>query len=606
MDLAAGRSLGNLGTLRALLPYLWPRDAWDMRLRVLAALALLAAAKVALVFIPLFYGRATDALAAGGLTLATVPVALILGYGVARVLSLAFGELRDAVFARVGQRAIRNVALQVFRHLHRLSLAFHLTRQTGGLSRVIERGTRAIEMLLRFSLFNVIPTLLELSLVFVILWRLLDARIALLTGFTVLMYIAYTMAVTEWRLKFRREMNERDSQANTKAIDSLLNYETVKYFGNEEHEARRFDEALRGYEQASVRSQQSLALLNIGQALIVAVGLTGVMYLTGRGIAAGEMTVGDFVMANTYLMQLYQPLNFFGFVYREIKQGLIDIEKMFDLLSIAAEVADQPGAGELLPGPGEVRFEEISFAYDARRTVIENVSLTIPAGHTVALVGASGSGKSTLGRLLYRFYDVTGGAVTIDGQDLREVTQDSARAAIGVVPQDTVLFNDTIYYNIAYGRPNASPVEVERAARLAHIHDFVMGLPDGYQTAVGERGLKLSGGEKQRVAIARAIMKAPRILIFDEATSALDSHTEQEIQDNLRELAQGRTTLVIAHRLSTVIDADEIVVLDQGRVVERGSHAALLARGGPYAALWRRQQEVREVREDPLSPLPAT
>ena len=583
---------GSLRALRELLPYLWPAGEWRMRTRVVLALSMLAGSKLTLVFVPVIFGRAVDALGAGVLaTAAAVPVGLILAYGLARVLSLVFGQLRDALFARVGQRAIRTVALKVFRHLHALSLHFHLGRQTGGLSRSIERGTKAIEMLLRFSLFNVLPTALEIALVFGILWGLLDFRIAAVTLVTVAAYILFTVRITEWRLEFRRRMNERDNQANTRAIDSLLNFETVKYFGNEEHEARRFDRAMAGYEDASVKSQTSLALLSIGQGVLIAVGLTLVMYLAGLGIADGRMTVGDFVMVNTYLMQLYQPLNFFGFVYREIKQGLIDIEKMFELLRVEADIGDIPQAPPLRLHGGEVRFEDVSFGYEGRPPIFERLSLRIPAGATVALVGASGAGKSTLARLLYRFYDVDGGAIRIDGQDLRSVSQSSLRAAIGVVPQDTVLFNDSIYYNIAYGRPDASPSDVESAARLAHIHDFVMGLPDGYQTLVGERGLKLSGGEKQRVAIARTVLKDPRLLIFDEATSALDSRTESEIQANLEALSRGRTTLVIAHRLSTVVGADEILVLDEGRIIERGRHSALLAGKGRYAEMWRRQQE---------------
>ena len=583
---------GSLRALRELLPYLWPADEWRMRARVSLALAMLAGSKLTLVFVPVLFGRAVDALGAQGLaTAAALPVGIILAYGLARVLSLVFGQLRDALFARVGLRAIRTVALKVFRHLHALPLRFHVGRQTGGLSRSIERGTKSIEMLLRFSLFNVLPTALEIALVFGILWGLLDFLFAAVTLLTVAVYILFTVKVTEWRLQFRRRMNERDNEANTWAIDSLLNFETVKYFGNEEHEARRFDRAMAGYEDASVKSQTSLALLSIGQGVLVAVGLTLVMYLAGLGIVGGRMTVGDFVMVNTYLMQLYQPLNFFGFVYREIKQGLIDIEKMFELLRVEVEIGDAAHAPPLRLHGGEVCFEDVSFGYDGRRPIFERLSLKIPAEATVALVGASGAGKSTLARLLYRFYDVDGGAIRIDGQDLRGVSQASLRAAIGVVPQDTVLFNDSVYYNIAYGRPDAAPSEVEDAARLAHIHDFVVGLPDGYQTIVGERGLKLSGGEKQRVAIARTVLKDPRLLIFDEATSALDSRTESEIQANLESLSRGRTTLVIAHRLSTVVGADEILVLEGGRIVERGRHCALLASGGRYAEMWRRQQE---------------
>jgi ATP-binding cassette, subfamily B, heavy metal transporter len=598
---------GEAGTLRSLLPYLWPSNSIEMRVRVVVAMACLTVAKLANVYVPILYKRAIDALGGEAGLAVALPVGLILAYGLARVLSLAFAELRDAVFAKVAQRAIRSVALNVFRHLHKLALRFHLERQTGGLSRSIERGTRGIQTLLTFMLFNILPTLLEILLVCGILWGLFNIWFALVTFVTVVGYVAFTMWVTEWRLRFRREMNEMDNRANTKAIDSLLNYETVKYFGNEEHEARRYDGALKSYESAAVRSQSSLSVLNIGQAVIISVGLTLVMYMAGRGIVTGAMTVGDFVLVNTYLLQLYQPLNFFGFVYREIKQSLADMEKMFDLMGVGREVEDAPGAQPLRIEGASVGFEDVSFGYDPRRPILKGVSFRVPSGHTVAIVGPSGAGKSTISRLLFRFYDVGGGRITIDGQDIREVTQASLRAAIGIVPQDTVLFNDTIYYNIAYGRPEASPAEVEEAARLAHIHDFIMGLPDGYQTTVGERGLKLSGGEKQRVAIARTILKRPDILLFDEATSALDTHTEREIQANLREVSRGRTTLVIAHRLSTVIDADEIIVLDQGRIAERGRHAELLAEGGRYAEMWARQQEASGAR-DPApggDPVPA-
>jgi len=595
-------------TLASLLPYLWPSGQLEMRARVILALILLVLAKVALVFVPVLYGKAVDKLTVeSGDLLLVLPVSLILGYGVARILSLAFGELRDAVFAKVGQRAIRTVALEVFNHLHKLSLSFHLSRQTGGLSRSIERGTRAIELLLRFSLFNILPTIFEIGLVFVLLWKLLDFGVAAVTLAVVVVYIAYTMLVTEWRIKFRRRMNERDNEANTKAIDSLLNFETVKYFGNEELEARRYDQSLSGYEDAAVRSQTSLAVLNIGQAAIISVGLTVVMLMTGQGIVDKTLTVGAFVMANTYLMQLYQPLNFFGFVYREIKQALIDIEKMFALLGEEVQIADTPGAPALEVSAGGVRFEGVSFGYDARRPILQDISFVVPAGQSVAFVGQSGAGKSTISRLLYRFYDVDAGSISIDDQDLRKVTQASVREAIGIVPQDTVLFNDTLFYNIAYGRPASSPAEVEEAAKLAHIHEFTMGLPDGYQTLVGERGLKLSGGERQRVAIARAILKKPKILVFDEATSALDSRTEREIQKNLRELAAGHTTLFIAHRLSTVVHVDEIVVLGEGRIIESGNHASLLQHDGAYAAMWRRQQETHEGPDTPdvIQPSPA-
>ncbi len=583
------------GPLRSLLPYLWPRNHLEMRVRVAVALTCLFLSKLINVYVPLLYKMAVDALS--GHTVSSthlaiaVPVGVILAYGLARVLSQGFGELRDALFAKVGARAVRSVALGVFGHLHSLSLRFHLERQTGGLSRSIDRGNRAIETLLRFMLFNILPTLLELGLVTVILWHLFDLRFALVTLVTVVGYVAYTLVVTEWRTRFRREMNETDNRANTRAIDSLLNYETVKYFGNEDHEARRYDEALRSYERASVRSQTSLALLNAGQGVIIAIGLATVMYMAGQGIVDGTMTLGDFVLVNTYLIQLYQPLNFFGFVYREVKQALVDIENLFHLLSVGREVTDPPGARPLEGRGGEIVFEAVTFAYDPRRPILRGLSFTVGAGQTVAIVGPTGAGKSTISRLLFRFYDATEGRILIDGQDIRTVTQASVRAAIGIVPQDTVLFNDSIEYNIDYGRPSASHAEIEAAARLAHIHDFVQSLPDGYRTEVGERGLKLSGGEKQRVAIARTILKEPRILLFDEATSALDTHTEREIQTNLREVSTGRTTLIIAHRLSTVIHADEIIVLDGGEIVERGTHEGLLARDGAYAAMWTRQQE---------------
>ncbi|MBC7906769.1 MAG: ABC transporter ATP-binding protein/permease, partial [Rhodospirillaceae bacterium] len=497
-------------TIRTLLPYLWPQGQPGLRLRVVIAMLFLAAAKGITVVVPLIYKQAVDALTAHpGTTLVAVPVALLLGYGLARTLAGSFGELRDIAFAKVGQRAIRAVGLQVFRHLHGLALRFHLDRQTGGVSRAIERGTKGIEFLLNFMLFNILPTLLEIGLVTVILWTLYDARFALVTFGTIAIYIAYTLAVTEWRTQFRRTMNETDSEASTKAIDSLLNFETVKYFGNEEHEASRYDKALSRYEQAAVKSKVTLSLLNIGQGAIIAVGLTAVMIMAGQGVVDGTMTVGDFVLVNSYLVQLYLPLNFLGFVYREIKQSLTDMEAMFRLMAANAEILDSPGAVPLRVDGGEVRFDQVGFGYNPDRVILTDVSFTVPAGHRVAIVGSSGAGKSTISRLLFRFYDVSSGAVSIDGQDIRAVTQASLRAAIGIVPQDTVLFNDSIRYNIAYGRPGATQDEIEHAARLARIHDFVVTLPEGYDTRVGERGLKLSGGEKQRVAIARTILKQP-------------------------------------------------------------------------------------------------
>lgn len=583
-------------TIRTLLPYLWPAGEAELRFRVVVALVLLALAKVTNVAVPIFYKHAVDALSSETAAVVAVPVALLIGYGLARVLAQAFGELRDAVFAKVAQRAIRLAGLKAFKHLHRLSLRFHMDRKTGGVSRAIERGTKGIEFLLSFMLFNVLPTLLEIVMVCAVMWSLYGVWFALVTFITMGTYIAWTLIVTEWRIKYRRIMNETDSEANTKAIDSLLNFETVKYFGNEEHEASRFDSSLRNYEAAAVKSKTTLSFLNIGQGAIIAFGVTVVMVMAGVGVVGGTMTIGDFVLVNAYLIQLFLPLNFLGFVYREIKRSLTDMETMFELMEENAEVKDSPGAKPLAINGGEVVFEDVSFSYDSRRPVLDQVSFAIEPGKTVAIVGPSGAGKSTISRLLFRFYDVTAGRILIDGQDIRDVTQKSVRAAIGMVPQDTVLFNDTIYYNIAYGAPDATPTEIEDAARLARIHDFIMGLPDQYSSTVGERGLKLSGGEKQRVAIARTILKKPRIMLFDEATSALDSHTEQEILSSLKEVSADRTTLTIAHRLSTIIDSDEILVLDGGRVAERGDHAALLDMDGTYAAMWARQQEAQQAR----------
>ncbi len=593
-------------TVGTLLPYLWPplkqQHALNLRLRVVAAMLFLLTAKVANVYVPIFYKHAVDSLGAtaGNVTAAIgVPIAIIAAYGLARVMSLAFGELRDAVFARVSERAIRRVAIETFEHLHSLSLRFHLARQTGGVTRALERGTEGIQTLLRFMLFNIAPTLVEIVLVGGTLWYLYGIWFALVTILTMVAYIAFTLIVAEWRIKYRRAMNENDSAAKSKALDSLLNYETVKYFGNEVHEKNRFDQSMMKREKAAVSAGVSLSLLNIGQAVIVSLGLTIIMIMAGRGVTAGTMTVGDFVLVNAYLLQLAIPLGFLGFVYNEIRRSLVDMEDMFLLLHQHAEIADVSGAQALALKGGSIAFEDVCFGYNPDRTILNGVSFTVPAGKTVAIVGPSGAGKSTISRLLFRFYEPTAGRITIDGQDIAAVTQSSLRAAIGIVPQDTVLFNDTIQYNIAYGKPGADAEEIDRAAKLARIDDFINSLPQGDTTPVGERGLKLSGGEKQRVAIARTILKNPEILLFDEATSALDSRTEQEIQASLREISAGRTTLVIAHRLSTIIDSDEILVLEAGRITERGSHRALLDLTGRYAEMWARQQEAAEEAADP-------
>ncbi len=599
---------GDWQTIRTLLPYLW-----QYRVRVLFALLFLVGAKAANVGVPVLLKRIVDALtpgadAAAGAGAATValavPVGLVLAYGLLRLSNTVFTELRELIFARVTERAVRNVALQVFRHLHALSLRFHLDRHTGGLTRDIERGTRAISSLVSYTLYSILPTLVEISLVLGYLALHYDPWFSVITVVALVTYIGFTVFVTEWRTHFRRTMNELDSKANTRAIDSILNYETVKYFGNEDFEARRYDDTLQRYERARLKSQASLTLLNSGQSLIIAATVTLMIWRATLGVAEGRMTIGDLVLVNAFMIQLYIPLNFLGVLYREIKQSLTDLERMFSLLDANREVADAPDARPLAlthaQGP-EVRFEQVRFAYEPTRQILHGVSFVVSPGSTTAVVGASGAGKSTLSRLLFRFYDVTGGRILIDGQDVRGVTQDSLRAAVGIVPQDTVLFNDTIGYNVAYGRPGASAPEIEAACRAAQLHALIATLPEGYETRVGERGLKLSGGEKQRVAIARMMLKDPAILILDEATSALDTRNEQAIQGALRAAAAGRTTLVIAHRLSTVIDAHQIIVLDHGRIVEVGTHAELLEREGLYSRMWAAQAQEREQDEGPVA-----
>jgi ABC-type transport system involved in Fe-S cluster assembly fused permease/ATPase subunit len=589
-----GQSASGWATIARVLPYLWPEGQGWVKRRVVGALLLLLAAKLVSFISPYIYKLAVDAL---GSSVVRDPVwmmtfgavGLVIAYGLARLGAVAFGELRDAVFARVGQRAIRRLAIETFRHIHALSLRYHITRKTGGLSRIIERGVKGVDFLLRFMLFSVGPLILELSMVSIFFSLYFGWQYMVVVVVTIAIYVAFTFKVTELRVRIRREMNDQDTDANQKAVDSLLNFETVKYFNAEAREAARYDVAMQRYEVAAVKTGQSLSFLNAGQSFIITTGLVIVMIMAAKGVQAGVLTVGDFVMVNAYMIQITMPLNFLGTVYREIRQALVDMGQMFGLLGQPAEVVDKPGAAPIAVRGGEIVFDNVSFAYDPARAILKGISLTVRPGQKVALVGPSGSGKSTIGRLLFRCYDVTGGAIRIDGQDIRDVQQTSLHGVIGVVPQDTVLFNDTVYYNIAYGRDGATEAEVHAAARAARIHDFIMSLPDGYDTTVGERGLKLSGGEKQRVGIARTLLKNPPILILDEATSALDTQTEQSIQESLTEMGQGRSVITIAHRLSTIADADCILVLEDGRVTEEGSHDELLALEGKYAAMWARQ-----------------
>ncbi|EFO29581.1 iron-sulfur clusters transporter Atm1 [Roseibium sp. TrichSKD4] len=590
----------TLQTLTNLWPYIWPSNRPDLKKRVLLAIAALVVAKFVTVLSPYFFAWASDALTgstAGLPPYLVAPVMLVLAYNLARVLAVAFNQLRDALFARVGQHAVRQLSILTFRHLHQLSLRFHLSRRTGGLSRVIERGVKGIESIVRFTILNGIPTILEFAIMAAVISYQFGFSYLVIVTLMIVAYVWFTIKASNWRIAIRREMNQSDTDANSRAIDSLLNFETVKYFGNEDMEARRFDVSMARYEKAATKTWTSLAWLNLGQTVILVIGMAACMVLSARAVMAGEQTIGDFVLINALLMQISIPLNFIGFLYREIRQGLADIESMFDLLGVPTEIEDKPDAQPLKAVEGRIQFQNVYFHYDVDRPILKGVDFEVPAGKSVAIVGPSGAGKSTISRLLFRFYDATGGGVLIDGQDVRDVTQKSVRGAIGMVPQDTVLFNDTIAYNIRYGRPDATDDEIREAARMAQIHDFIEALPQGYDTEVGERGLKLSGGEKQRVAIARTILKAPPILILDEATSALDTHTEREIQTALDQVSRNRTTLVIAHRLSTVVNADQIIVLKDGEIAERGTHSELLEAGGLYASMWTRQREADEAEE---------
>ncbi len=582
----------------ALMPYLWPKGRPDLKARVALSVGALVLGKIIIVVVPILNGMVIDTLKHDPVTIAiATAVALIIAYATASSMAAIFNEMRNAVFAKVSYHAVRQIAVQTFMHIHALSLRFHLERRTGGLSRVIDRGVKGIDTLLTYGIFLIFPTILEFTLVCVVLLVKFNIWFVIANVVMIVLYTYYSFAITRWRIRFRRAMNDSDTEANTKAVDSLLNYETVKYFNAEAHETTRFGKAMKGYADASVKSMMSLSILNIGQQIIIACGLAAVMVLSAIGIKDGSLKLGDFVVATAYLIQLQRPLNLMGTLYREISQALADMEALFELLNKPQEVADKPDAKPLAVTNGEIRFDNVMFSYEPDRVILKGISFRVPAGKTVAVVGPSGAGKSTISRILYRFYDIQSGAVTIDGQDIRDVTQMSLRAAIGIVPQDTVLFNDTILYNIAYGRVGASVPEIAEAARLAQIDKFIRELPQGYESMVGERGLKLSGGEKQRVAIARTLLKNPPILLLDEATSALDTHTEREIQSALKVVAKNRTTLVIAHRLSTVVDADEILVLDHGQIIERGRHADLVSRGGAYASMWNKQKEAAEVRE---------